>query len=78
MVQAIRCVKKAVISTGRGWLDAEPEILSIKPNIFVVNTDGDVPEKQVFFKKHKIEYKVLKRKPKVGLPARVSTDLRGF
>ena len=26
LVQAIRFVKKAVISTGRGWLDAEPEI----------------------------------------------------
>jgi len=78
LVQAIRFVKKAVISTGRGWLDAEPEILAIKPNIFVVNTDGDVPEKQIFFKKHNIEYKVLERKPKPGLPIRVSTDLRGF
>jgi cytidyltransferase-like protein len=77
-VQAIRFVKKAVISTGSGWLDAEPEILAIKPDIFVVNTDGDVPEKQAYFKKHNIEYKVLKRKPKSGLPARVSTDLRGF
>jgi len=59
-------------------LDAEPEILAINPNIFVVNTDGDVPEKQIFFKKHNIEYKVLERKPKPGLPIRVSTDLRGF
>lgn len=77
-VQAIRFVKQAMISTGCGWLDAEPEIELIKPDIFVVNADGDVPEKQVFFKKHNIEYKVLKRKPKPGLPARVSTDLRGF
>jgi len=78
MVQAIRFVKKAVISTGKGWLDAEPEIMTIKPNIFVVNTDGNVHEKQIFFKEHNIEYKVLERKPKPGLPARVSTDLRGF
>jgi len=78
LVQAIRFVKKAVISTGRGWLDAEPEIMTIRPNIFVVNTDGNVYEKQIFFKNHNIEYKVLDRKPKPGLPARVSTDLRGF
>jgi cytidyltransferase-like protein len=77
-VQSIKHVKKAVISTGHGWLDAEPEVLSIKPDIFIVNEDGDRPEKRAFFEKHQIEYKVLKRKPKPGLPPRVSTDLRGF
>ena len=77
-VQAIRFVKKALISTGKGWLDAEPEILKIKPDIFAVNEDGDKPEKRRFCLEHKIEYKVLKRKPKPGLPVRISTDLRGF
>lgn len=77
-VQSIQYVKKAVLSTGHGWLDAEPEVLSIKPDIFIVNEDGDRPEKRAFLEEHGIEYKVLKRKPKPGLPPRVSTDLRGF
>lgn len=77
-VQSIRHVKKAILSTGSGWLDAEPEVRSIKPDIFIVNQDGDRPEKRAFFKEMNIEYKVLERKPKPGLPKRVSTDLRGF
>lgn len=77
-VQAIRFVKQAMISTGNGWLDAEPEVLAVKPDIFVVNHDGDRPEKQVFFNALGIEYRVLERKPKPGLPRRVSTELRGF
>ncbi|MCJ7774150.1 MAG: hypothetical protein MUP22_13580, partial [Desulfobacterales bacterium] len=77
-VQAIRVVKHALISTGHGWLDAAPEIERIKPDIFVVNKDGDVPEKRKYFWELGIEYKILDRKPKIGLPARVSTNLRGF
>jgi hypothetical protein len=77
-VQSIRFVKQAIISTGHGWLDAEPEVLRVKPDIFVVNEDGDRPEKQAFFQEHGVQYKVLERKPKPGLPRRVSTELRGF
>lgn len=77
-VQSIRHVKKALLSTGSGWLDAEPEVRSITPDIFIVNKDGDRPEKRALFKELNIEYKVLERKPKPGLPKRVSTDLRGF
>lgn len=77
-VQSIRFVKQALISTGHGWLDAAPEVERIKPDIFVVNADGDVPEKRKYFSEMGIEYKILARKPKNGLPARVSTNLRGF
>jgi cytidyltransferase-like protein len=78
MVQSIRYVKQALIATGHGWMDAEPEIAVIKPDIYAVNEDGDQPEKRVFCQTHDIEYVVLKRLPKEGLPARQSTDLRGF
>ena len=77
-VHAIRFVHKALISSGNGWLDAEPEVLKYKPDIFIVNEDGDKPEKKKLFKKLGIEYLVLKRKPKEGLKARQSTHLRGF
>jgi cytidyltransferase-like protein len=78
MVQSIRYVKQALLSTGNGWMDAEPEIDRIKPDIYAVNEDGDVPEKRSFCESHGIKYVVLKRKPKEGLPKRISTDLRGY
>ncbi len=78
MVQSVRFVKQALISSGMGWLDAEPEIERIKPHIYAVNEDGDQPEKRTYCQAHGIEYRVMKRLPKDGLPRRLSTDLRGF
>lgn len=78
MVGAIRYVKAALISSGHGWMDAEPEIARLKPDLYVVNEDGDVPEKREFCRTHGLEYVVLTRKPKDGLPRRQSTLLRGF
>ena len=78
LVESVRYVKQALVSTGHGWMDAEPEIALIKPDVYAVNEDGDKPEKRAFCETHGIEYVVLKRIPKEGLPARQSTDLRGF
>ena len=78
MVRSIRYVKEALVSTGSGWMDAEPEIAKIQPDIYAVNEDGDKPEKHAFCQEHNLEYVVLRRKPKEGLPARTSTHLRGF
>jgi cytidyltransferase-like protein len=78
MVQAIRYVTQALISTGHGWMDAAPEIARIRPDIYAVNEDGDKPEKRAFCGERGIEYVVLKRQPKEGLPRRQSTTLRGF
>ena len=78
MVHSVRCVYQALISTGHGWMDAEPEVALIKPHFYVVNEDGDKPEKRAFCAEHGIEYVVLKRIPKEGLPKRESTLLRGF
>jgi cytidyltransferase-like protein len=78
MVQAIRYVTKALVATGSGWMDAEPEIAEIQPDIYAVNEDGDKPEKRAFCQEHNLEYVVLKRTPKEGLPTRTSTHLRGY
>jgi cytidyltransferase-like protein len=78
MVGAVRFVHHALISTGHGWLDAGPEIERFRPDIYLVNEDGDKPEKRNFCAQHGIEYIVLKRIPKEGLPKRESTVLRGF
>jgi cytidyltransferase-like protein len=74
----IRYVTEALISSGDGWLDAEPEIQRIKPNIYAVNEDGDRGGKRQYCEQHGIEYLVLKRRPAPGLPPRTSTELRGF
>ena len=78
MVQSIRYVKEALITSGHGWMDAEPEIERVGIDAYAVNEDGDKPEKRAFCVDHGLEYIVLKRTPAAGLPRRQSTDLRGF
>jgi len=78
MVGSIRHVHQALITSGWGWLDFEPDIEKIQPELFLVNEDGDRPEKRALCAAHGLEYVVLKRLPKVGLSPRSSTDLRGF
>jgi len=78
MAGSVRFVKQALISSGGGWMDAEPEIERIKPDLYAVNEDGDKPEKRQFCEEHGLEYVVLKRFPAEGLPKRTSTNLRGF
>jgi cytidyltransferase-like protein len=75
---SIRYVKRCLISTGMGWLDAEPEMRWLKPDIYAVNEDGDRPEKRDYCAQHGIQYVVLRRVPKEGLTRRTSTNLRGF
>ncbi len=78
VVGSIKFVKQALVNTGFGWLDADPEIRGLKPDIYVVNEDGDKGGKREYCQKLGIEYLVLKRTPAPGLPKRSSTDLRGF
>jgi cytidyltransferase-like protein len=78
MVQAVRCVHSGRISSGKGWMDAEPEINEIAPHAYIVNEDGDQPEKRAFCRAHGLDYIVLQRRPQQGLPRRTSTELRGY
>jgi cytidyltransferase-like protein len=78
MAGSIRYVTQALVSSGEGWLDADPEIRKLKPDIYAVNEDGDRGGKREYCAKMGIEYLVLKRIPAPGLPQRSSTDLRGF
>jgi cytidyltransferase-like protein len=78
MVGAIKYVTCAMVSTGSGWLDADPDIRKLKPDYYVVNEDGDKGGKREYCAGLGIEYVVLRREPAPGLPKRSSTDLRGF
>ena len=78
VVAGVRYVTQALIATGEGWLDADPQIRLLKPQIYAVNEDGDRGGKREYCAKMGIEYLVLKRIPATGLSARSSTKLRGF
>lgn len=75
---SIKYVKAALITSGHGWLDADPEIQRLKPDVYAVNEDGDKGGKREYCAKLGIEYLVLKRIPAPGLERRSSTELRGF
>jgi hypothetical protein len=66
-------VHEAFISSGRGMLDFEPDMVRIRPDIFIVNEDGDTSEKKQLCEQLGVEYIVLKRIPEEGLPARSSS-----
>ena len=76
MVKAIKYVKDAFINAGNGIMDFIPTVDFLKPDIIVVNEDGDSDEKRMFCEGRGIEYVVLKRLPAEGLKARSSTDLK--
>jgi cytidyltransferase-like protein len=78
VVGSCRHVTRCLVSSGSGWLDAEPEIRALKAERYLVNEDGDKPEKRRYCEENGLEYIVLKRTPKAGLPRRSSTDLRGY
>jgi cytidyltransferase-like protein len=78
VVGSCKAVARCLVSTGSGWLDAEPEIRALGAERYLVNEDGDKPEKRRFCEENGLEYIVLRRTPKDGLPRRSSTDLRGY
>ena len=73
MVGSVKYVHEAFIATGSGMLDFEPDIKRLAPDIFIVNEDGDTPEKKQLCEKYGVEYLVLKRIPEEGLPVRSSS-----
>jgi cytidyltransferase-like protein len=77
MIQAVSNVKHAFISQGSGMLDFEQEMREIKPDILIVNEDGNIPEKKELCDELGIEYLILRREPHAGLTPRSTTALRG-
>ncbi|MGC1377963.1 MAG: adenylyltransferase/cytidyltransferase family protein [Anaerolineales bacterium] len=78
IIKSLACVKDAFISKGSGLLDFVDELKEIHPDYFIVNEDGNVPEKKRLCDELGIEYVILKREPHPGLIPRSSTALRGM
>lgn len=76
MVKAIRYVTDAYINPGSGMLDFVDTLDIVKPDIFVVNSDGGSDLKRQLCASRGIEYIELQRVPEAGLDARSTTSLR--
>lgn len=76
MVGNVACVHRAFVSRGRGLMDFEQELREMRPEVFVVNEDGNAPAKRRLCDELGIDYVVLKRLPREGLDARSTTALR--
>lgn len=76
MVSSIKYVKEAYINQGSGILDFIPTLDIVKPDILLVNSDGDSESKRALCQSRGIEYVVLERDPHQGLEARSSTSLK--
>lgn len=76
MLESVRHVKQCVISRGTGILDFADELKRLKPDIFIVNEEGNTPAKAGLCRRLGIEYLVLQRDPHGDLPARSTTSLR--
>src|ERR1035437_1620672 len=76
MIGALKCVHECRVNTGSGILDFKKELDTIKPDIFVVNEDGNTPAKKQLCEELGIEYVVSRRIPYQHLPVRSTTSLR--
>jgi len=78
MVRSNSYVKEAFIASGSGILDFAQDLEQLKPEILVVNEDGNFPSKTQLCEQLGIKVVVLKRFPREGLPPRSSTALRNI
>jgi cytidyltransferase-like protein len=78
MVQSVKCVKDAFISQGSGMLDFQEEFRALQPDIFIINEEGNTPDKEKLCEDCGVQYIILRREPHSGLTARSSTDLRSL
>jgi cytidyltransferase-like protein len=76
MLEALACVTRCVVNSGSGLLDFTNELRDIRPDMLIVNDDGDSPAKRALCERLGIDYVVLARVPAPGLPARSTSALR--
>ncbi|MFW5704358.1 MAG: adenylyltransferase/cytidyltransferase family protein [Nanoarchaeota archaeon] len=76
MLEKINCVKKVIVNSGSGHLDFEEDLKQLNPDYFIVNEDGDKPQKKELCLDLGIKYIVLKRLPHKDFPARSTTDTK--
>jgi cytidyltransferase-like protein len=76
MVKSIRYVKDAFINSGEGPVDFIHDILSINPDMLIVNEEQASEQKENLCLQYGIAYIVLKRTQEPALPARSTSSYR--
>lgn len=76
IIQSLACVSRAIVPQDTSSLNFKDILIEQRPDFFVINEDGDKPEKRALCETHGVEYVVLKREPRDGLPERSSTAIR--
>lgn len=76
MLKSLKYVNDCYVNSGFGIMDFLHELNRVKPDVFIVNEDGNSPSKAALCSKMGIDYKVLKRIPHKNLPRRSTTELR--
>ena len=76
ILEALECVHQVHVGSGNGLLDFEPELRQVRPDLFIVNSDGHDPKKRAMCDELGMEYMVLDRVPEEFLPERSSTSLK--
>ncbi len=76
LLEALSVVNSVCINTGSGLIDFVDELKEVKPDIFIVNEDGNTLSKEELCTELGIEYLILKRIPHGNLPIRSTTSLR--
>ena len=74
MVGAVKYVTEAFVASGDGMLDFEEDLKRLKPDYFVVNSDGFTEGKKRLCEENNVELIVLERIPEEGLPVRSSSQ----
>lgn len=74
MVRSLKYVTKTFTSPSCATLNFEPYLEDA--DVFIINKDGDTPEKKKVCEKYNVKYLVLERTPKSGLRPYSSTDMR--
>lgn len=76
MVKAVKYVKDAYINQGDGIIDFLPTLDEVKPDVFVVNSEGGSDAKRRICEERGIQYVELQRIPHSGLDPRSSTEIK--
>lgn len=79
MLQSLACVKQAFISRGSGMLDFIDEFKALRPDLFIVTVDGNLPAKRRLCEETGVDYLVIERAPRAvnsGLGSTVTMPFR--
>ena len=79
LVNSCKFVTEAKLSYNNiGKCSFKDYLQELKPDYFIINEDSHTVEKKKICEEHNVEYIILKREPRDGLPARSSTLIRNI